>query len=264
MKKLLPSLLSCITITCLSLTAAEKKKDAVPDHKLSEYRIGEMITNDPVTMESIKGKVVVLEMWGIHCGPCLASMPELESFYKQNKNKGLAVVGLHSQEGSDEEVKTIVKQKKVSFPITKGGGGPTQANGIPRSLVFDVSGKLIYEGLPGPDMEKVAKKALREAAATASGDSKESKSAIGSSSSSISKPSSSAAAKPGALLPERPWKNTDGKIMTAALISVDGDKATFKKRDGTTFTYAVNKLNEEDQATIKEAADKAKAGTSNP
>ena len=263
MKKLLPSLLGCITITCLTLTAAEKKKDAVPDHKLSEYRIGEALANDPVTMESVKGKVVLLEMWGIHCGPCLASMPELESFYKQNKNKGLAVVGLHSQKATDDEVKTIVKQKKVSFPITKGGGGPTQSGGIPRSLVFDVSGKLIYEGLPGPEMEKVAKKALREAAAAATGDSKESKSALGSSSSSISKPTS-AAVKPGALLPERPWKNTDGKIMTAALISVDGDKATFKKRDGTTFTYAVNELNEEDQATIKEAADKAKAGTSNP
>jgi hypothetical protein len=34
--------------------------------------------------------------------------------------------------------------------------------------------------------------------------------------------------------------------------------AKFKKKDGSTFNYPLNKLTEEDQATIKEAAEKAK------
>ena len=33
---------------------------------LDQFKLGETIANDPVTMESLKGKVVVIELWGIH------------------------------------------------------------------------------------------------------------------------------------------------------------------------------------------------------
>ena len=38
------------------------------------------------------------------------------------------LVGLHSQQATDEEIQTKVKQLKVKFPITTGGGGPHQVN----------------------------------------------------------------------------------------------------------------------------------------
>ena len=44
----------------------------------------------------------------------------------------------------------------------------------------------------------------------------------------------------------------------AALVSVEGDNAKFKKKDGNTFTYPVSKLVPDDQTAIKEAAEKAK------
>ncbi len=259
MKKLLPLLLCFLSFTNLSLHAADGK--AAADHSLSEYKLGTVLANDEVTMDGLKGKVVVLEMWGIHCGPCLASMPNLDALYKRNKDKGLMIVGLHSQQASDEEIQDTVKKLKVKFPITKDGGGPHEGNGIPHSMVFDTTGKLVFEGHPmDADFEKSVKRALKDV--NASADASSSKSPMG------LKPAAPAAAKTtkaAALIAERPWTNTDGKIMSAALISVNGDKATFKKKDGSTFTYALSKLNEEDQATIKEAADKAKEGaTTNP
>lgn len=69
MKKLITILLGCFLFTGLPLRAAETKKTESAEAStttLSQFKLGETIANDAVTMESLKGKVVVIEMWGIH------------------------------------------------------------------------------------------------------------------------------------------------------------------------------------------------------
>ena len=68
MKSLLPVILGCLAFTGLPLRAADEKKDAAADSSttLDQFKLGETIANDAVTMESLKGKVVAIELWGIH------------------------------------------------------------------------------------------------------------------------------------------------------------------------------------------------------
>jgi hypothetical protein len=68
MKYLLLSLLfSGFTLTTLPLRAAdEKTEEAAGESQLGQVKLGEAILNGPVTMDSLKGKAVVLEFWGIH------------------------------------------------------------------------------------------------------------------------------------------------------------------------------------------------------
>ena len=68
--------------------------------------------------------------------------------------------------------------------------------------------------------------------------------------------SPSAPAKPvaaGPIVPSRPWTNAEGKPVVAALISVKDGMGTFRKGDGNTFNYAVNKLSAADQELISKA-----------
>jgi len=67
MKILLPVLLGCFVFSSLPLRAADEKKDTADASSttLDQFKLGEIIANDPVTMESLKGKVVILEQWGI-------------------------------------------------------------------------------------------------------------------------------------------------------------------------------------------------------
>lgn len=257
MKILLPIMLGCLSLSTLPLRAADEKTEetAKSSVTLDQFKLGETIFNEAVTMDSLKGKVVVIEWWGIHCGPCIAAMPHLVSLQKRNDDKGLAVIGFHCQDATDEEVQAKAKSMKLNFPVTKGGNGPREGNGIPYSQVFDTAGNLVFEGRPtDAGFEKAVKKSLKEVSAAGS-----SSSGLGPKpgGSSLSPSSSSKPAKPSVLIAERPWTNTDGKVMNAALVSVSGDNATFKKKDGKTFVYPLSKLNEEDQATIKEAAAKA-------
>jgi hypothetical protein len=196
-------------------------------------------------------------------------MPQLVALSKRYDDKGLQVIGLHVQNATEDEIKTKVKQLKIPFPVTTGGGGPKSGGGIPHSVVFDTSGKMTFEGHPAdPDFEKAVKKALKSVAAAGSssglGEPKPAGSKLGSSSGLGSSSLGSAAAKPvkpGALIPLRTWKSADGRSMSAALLSVDGANGKFKKSDGTTFTMPLSRLAEDDQKVIEEAAAAPAAGS---
>jgi thiol-disulfide isomerase/thioredoxin len=155
-----------------ALVAADTSKTSAstPSHSLSEFKLGDLITGPQVTLADAKDKAVVIEAWGVHCGPCLASLPNIESLAKRNKGKML-VFGAHSQNASDEEVKQVVKKNRLSFTITKGVSGPVKFSGIPHAFVFDTTGALVFHGHPASrEFESAVRKATR--GATASTDSR--------------------------------------------------------------------------------------------
>lgn len=260
---LFSALIGLIGVAVMSVRAAEgaDKGEAASGPTLDQYQFGTAVANGEISKDSVQGKVVVLEMWGVHCGPCIAAMPHMVALSKRYDGKGLQVVGLHSQEAPDDEIKAMVKKLKIPFPVTTGGGGPTSENTIPRAMVFNTSGVRIFEGRPtDAGFEKAVKKALKDVAAGGSGSAaggslaeKGEKPAAGSSLGPV------AGAKPvksGVLLPMRTWAAADGRTLSAALVSVQGGNGKFKKADGTTFMLALDKLSEDDRKIAEDAAGK--------
>ena len=93
-------------------------------------------------------------------------------------------------------------------------------------------------------MEKVVKKEMKNVdAATASASAiPASKPAAAPTASSIPASQPAAAANAAPMIPNRAWANTDGKIMNAALLSIEGDTGKFKSPTGQLFNYAISKL----------------------
>jgi len=169
-------------------------------------------------------------------------MPHLVQMDKRYTKKGLTLVAPEVQGSSVEAIEEMVKEKKLSYTVTKSISGPSLSNGIPHAAVFDVAGKMIWHGHPADDeFEKTIKKALKNATPVES-----------------ASKSSSVFDKPKELVASRTWTNADGKALTAALVSVSvsGDTGTFRKANGQTFSYAVSKLSEGDQEIIKNASTK--------
>jgi thiol-disulfide isomerase/thioredoxin len=167
MLKSVLSILSMLALVAGSSFAAEKKA-AVPSAKLSDFQVGEAITGPAVDLANTGGKGVVIEAWGVHCAPCLASLPHIEQLASRNKNDTI-FVGAHSQDASDDEVKAVVKKNRLSYGIVKGVRGPVSFSGIPHAFVFDTAGALIFSGSPfDKDFETAVRKAGRPAPATAS------------------------------------------------------------------------------------------------
>ena len=158
-----------LILTCGALVAADTKKSAAstPSHNISEFKLGEFITGPQTSLADASGKAVLIEAWGVHCGPCLASLPHIESIAKREKGKML-VFGAHSQTAGDDEVKQVVKKNQLTYTITKGVHGPVQFSGIPHAFVFDTTGALIFNGHPmDKEFDNAVRKATRGATATA-------------------------------------------------------------------------------------------------
>ncbi|MFM7072585.1 MAG: TlpA family protein disulfide reductase, partial [Planctomycetota bacterium] len=49
---------------------------------------------EPLSAESLMGKVVLLDFWAVWCSPCVASLPKLDEWHQRWSAKGLVIIGL--------------------------------------------------------------------------------------------------------------------------------------------------------------------------
>ena len=86
----------------------------------SFFKIGEpapnftltSVTDERLTMGSLRGKVVVLGLFHI-CEPCLMQGSNLQKVYEATRGKNVAVVGVNSSGDSKEAVQEFI----ASFPV---------------------------------------------------------------------------------------------------------------------------------------------------
>lgn len=110
-----------------------------------------------VTMESLKGKVVLVDVWATWCGPCRAEIPYLKKLEEEMKGTDVQIISLSTDAVKDKE-----KWQKMIKDENLGGlqlfaGGPEnefskyyKVNTIPRFLVFDKQGKIVTVDSPRP------------------------------------------------------------------------------------------------------------------
>ncbi|MEM9073476.1 MAG: TlpA disulfide reductase family protein [Myxococcota bacterium] len=121
--------------------------------------IGQRISGgDPVHLESLHGRVVVLDFWATWCGPCRAVMPVLDDLHRAHHAQGLTVVGL-SGEGSGL-VRRFLSQHRVDYTVASDATATMQrygVRGIPTLVVVDRAGKVrhISAGVSGPEITRL-------------------------------------------------------------------------------------------------------------
>jgi thiol-disulfide isomerase/thioredoxin len=57
----------------------------------------EWVNGEPETIDSLKGKVVLLDFWAVWCGPCIATFPHLKHLDAEYGPKGLTIIGVTRQ-----------------------------------------------------------------------------------------------------------------------------------------------------------------------
>ena len=102
-----------------------------------------------VTLASYKGKVVLVNFWGTWCPPCRKEMPDIEALYDQFKDRGLVVLAISQEDAA--KVKPFIAQRGFTYPVLLDPGGTVNrlfvVEGIPKSFVYDRSGKLVAESI---------------------------------------------------------------------------------------------------------------------
>ncbi len=69
-----------------------------------------------LSLDELKGKVVLLDFWGTWCGPCVASVPGLRELNKRFANNSSFVMISVSSDGSEEKWKDFIGKEKMVWP----------------------------------------------------------------------------------------------------------------------------------------------------
>src|SRR5688500_18470062 len=114
-----------------------------------------------ISMQSLKGKLVVIDLWATWCAPCKTEIPYLEKLQEEFKNEEVTFVSI-SIDGANSRQKWLdfVKQHSLGGVqlYTKGEQDLMEfynIGAIPRFLVIDRNGELVSADAPRPSSPKL-------------------------------------------------------------------------------------------------------------
>jgi cytochrome c biogenesis protein CcdA/thiol-disulfide isomerase/thioredoxin len=81
----------------------------------------EWLNSLPLTVEGLKGKVVLIDFWTYSCINCLRALPYIRAWAQKYKDDGLVVIGVHAPEFAFEKnidnVRSAVSSLKIDYPV---------------------------------------------------------------------------------------------------------------------------------------------------
>jgi cytochrome c biogenesis protein CcdA/thiol-disulfide isomerase/thioredoxin len=84
---------------------------------------GDWFNSKPLTLNDLRGKVVLIDFWTYSCINCLRTLPHLESWYRTYHRDGLAIIGIHTPEFAFEHVASnvsaAVKRLGIHYPVVQ-------------------------------------------------------------------------------------------------------------------------------------------------
>ncbi|MBA8841394.1 cytochrome c biogenesis protein DipZ [Ochrobactrum sp. RH2CCR150] len=79
------------------------------------------LNSEPLTMEQLRGKVVLIDFWTYSCINCIRTIPYVRAWAEKYKEQGLVVIGVHTPEFAFEKkidnVKKAVGDFKIGYPV---------------------------------------------------------------------------------------------------------------------------------------------------
>ena len=122
---------------------------------------------------SLRGKVVLVNVWATWCAPCRVEMPLLESTWRRHRDAGLVLLGASVDLGDPSVVREFVSSRGITYPISIVGAEVIAAlggvRGYPTSVLIDRDGRVRHRvmGPIGPvTLEPAIRRALSERVGT--------------------------------------------------------------------------------------------------
>lgn len=111
------------------------------------------INTPPLTLNQLKGKVVLIDFWTYSCINCIRTLPYLKDWYAKYHDKGFEIIGVHSPEFEFEKnfdnVKDAVQKDGIKYPVALDSDYVTWRNYHnhywPAHYLIDKNGNVVYE-----------------------------------------------------------------------------------------------------------------------
>lgn len=160
------------------LTKAQKEKDNALITPILTYKVGTDglqfaypdKEGNQISFASLKGKVVLVDVWATWCGPCKSEFPHLKQLEKDIEGKPIEIVSISTDSEKDKAkwLQMIKDENLGGMQLYAGQDNEFskyyKVNTIPRFLVFDKNGKIVNIDAPRPSEAKLKELLFAEAA----------------------------------------------------------------------------------------------------
>ena len=157
--------------------------EAVPELKFVEW-----VGQEPMKLENLRGKVVLLDFWATWCGPCISTFPRLREWHKKYAGNDFVIVGVTKYYGNGDGKRMTQLQEldflnefkqKYKLPYSLAVAEPSEdsmkygISAYPTTILLDRNGVVRYIGIGAGDeessnLEDMIKKTIKEGAKIAS------------------------------------------------------------------------------------------------
>ncbi|HIH16291.1 MAG TPA: redoxin domain-containing protein [Candidatus Diapherotrites archaeon] len=114
---------------------------------------GQWLNSKPLTLQGLKGTVVLLDFLSYSCVNCIRTFPFLNQWYERYREQGLEIIGIHTPEFEFEKdagnLEAALKTHGLRFPVMQDNDYLTwkafHNNYWPRKFLLDRTGKIVYD-----------------------------------------------------------------------------------------------------------------------
>jgi len=112
----------------------------------------EWINSEPLTINGLRGKVVLIDFWTYSCINCIRTLPHLKEWHEKYSDRGLVIIGVHTPEFKFEEklenVQDAVDRHEIPYAVVQDNNYATwrayQNRYWPRKYLIDATGDIRY------------------------------------------------------------------------------------------------------------------------
>jgi cytochrome c biogenesis protein CcmG/thiol:disulfide interchange protein DsbE len=107
-------------------------------------------TGDSVSLQTLRGKVVLLNVWATWCHPCRDEIPELQRIHERYRDRGLELVGVSvDAAGDDEAIQAFMRRYGMTYPVWRDPSETVSSTflvvGVPATFLIDRTGILRWK-----------------------------------------------------------------------------------------------------------------------
>lgn len=140
-------------------------RPAMTGQPAAELVASRWFNSEPLTMQSLRGKMVLLDFWAVWCGGCMAGLPDVARLHEKYSSLGLVVIGVHDASGKPEEIEQALREKGVKYPVMRDADARQTFSGyriagIPHLILVGKDGRILADGKPLKQMEGLIQREL--------------------------------------------------------------------------------------------------------